>query len=122
MADKFPFPFVIPNKVVRTCDYYYPIDETGQDVSKYPICEKCNTRNFQARWLNNGSNKRGGKDFFCKKCSVLINLRGKDIRNDRRLTCYNVDGNNIVHDENTPIDTHCYSILTSVDRVREETM
>jgi hypothetical protein len=33
-----------------------------------------------------------------------------------------VDGNNIVHDENTPIDTHCYSILTSVDRVREETM
>jgi hypothetical protein len=101
MIRKFPFPFVIPNSIVRTCDYYFPIDESGRDLSKYPICKKCKTRNFQARWYNNGSNKGGDKHFFCKNCSILVDLTGKDTMSDRRLICYDEYGNSIPYTDHT---------------------
>jgi len=123
MSKNYPCPFVLANEVVRACDYYMPI--TGKymgDVSLYPKCRKCKNKCFKARWYNNGSHKYG-KDFFCLNCDPLVNIDDK-IENrgtsNRYLVCYDIDGNSIPFDDNTPRGKYGYSVVTVVRRVDED--
>ena len=101
--------FVLPNQVTRRCDYYSTIFPS-QYSPPSPTCPICNKKYFVAYWHHNGS-CRGQYDFFCNTCSSLVDISDTiDIhRNDRRLICYDIDGNSIPFDNNTQKEPHGYT-------------
>ena len=114
------FPFVLPNQVIRACDYYLPITKLShEDLDSYPDCKNCKKKCFKARWYNNGTH-RYGNDFFCLKCDKLVNLDGKiDPDIDRSLVCYDIDGNSIPFDDNTLRGKYSYTVVTTVKYINK---